>query len=152
MTRNEDGRDNSATKLDLNNQKQELAEASALIELSNMPEVVNTGVTTPPPACQETKRDPEYSACYEIQRGTEIAARKVGEGCGKYWSSTCSVTSLKKTFPIINWLPVYRLKTLKSDFIAGLTVGLTVIPQAMAYAALAGLELQVCVYRLSNRN
>lgn len=146
MTRKEDRRDNCAVKPDLDNQKQETAEESALIESGNMPEVINTGVSTPAPSGQDMKRGPELSVCFELQRGAEITAQKVGSGCGKYWANTCSVANLKKTLPIVNWLPNYRLKTLKCDFIAGLTVGLTVIPQAMAYAALAGLELQFGLY------
>ena len=36
-----------------------------------------------------------------------------------------------------------RLKELKGDLIAGLTLGLTVIPQSMAYAKIAELPTQV---------
>lgn len=42
-----------------------------------------------------------------------------------------------KYIPVLNWLPRYtRLKAV-SDLIAGITVGLTMIPQSMAYAVLA---------------
>lgn len=49
-------------------------------------------------------------------------------------------------FPIVKWLPKYRLDALQSDVIAGLTVGLTVIPQGLAYANIAGLEPQYGLY------
>lgn len=45
--------------------------------------------------------------------------------------------------PILQWAPNYTSKKLVSDIIAGFTVGLTVMPQALAYATLAGLEPQV---------
>lgn len=45
--------------------------------------------------------------------------------------------------PITQWAPKYNSKKLVSDVIAGFTVGLTVMPQALAYATLAGLEPQV---------
>ncbi|CAK8675131.1 sodium-independent sulfate anion transporter-like [Clavelina lepadiformis] len=83
---------------------------------------------------------------YQLRHGAEVASKKIGSGCTRYWSSTCSVDTVKQKLPIITWLPNYRLKTLKCDLIAGLTVGLTVIPQGMAYAALAGLELQYGLY------
>ena len=139
MPRSKDERDADAVTT---NEPNRCEQEFGLIQDSTMSGVINTGASSPPSPNGRTK----LSACYELKRGAEVAAQRVGQGCGKYWSSTCSVATLKKTFPIINWLPNYRLKTLKCDFIAGLTVGLTVIPQAMAYAALAGLELQVsCV-------
>lgn len=41
--------------------------------------------------------------------------------------------------PIVGWLPGYRRPDLAADLRAGATVGVLVIPQAMAYAALAGV-------------
>eukprot|EP00929_Paragymnodinium_shiwhaense_P075781 TRINITY_DN3878_c0_g2_i1.p1 TRINITY_DN3878_c0_g2~~TRINITY_DN3878_c0_g2_i1.p1 ORF type:complete len:908 (+),score=210.11 TRINITY_DN3878_c0_g2_i1:157-2880(+) len=41
--------------------------------------------------------------------------------------------------PIITWFPNMNRKTLISDCIAGLTVGVMVIPQSMSYASIAGL-------------
>lgn len=51
-----------------------------------------------------------------------------------------------KRLPITSWLPSYNSEKAVADFIAGITVGLTVIPQALAYATLAGLNPQVCTY------
>lgn len=50
---------------------------------------------------------------------------------------------LYKRIPILDWLPKYQRNFIVSDLVAGLTVGLTVIPQAIAYANVAGLPLQV---------
>ncbi|XP_068762668.1 sodium-independent sulfate anion transporter-like isoform X1 [Montipora capricornis] len=52
----------------------------------------------------------------------------------------------KKRFPITSWLPEYTLRTLQCDLIAGLTVGLMVVPQGLAYAQLAGLPQQYGLY------
>lgn len=49
----------------------------------------------------------------------------------------------KKRVPIVSWLPKYDADQAISDLIAGVTVGLTVMPQGLAYATLAGLEPQV---------
>lgn len=51
--------------------------------------------------------------------------------------------TIKQRIPIIEWLPKYRLMDALSDLVAGITVGLTLMPQAIAYAALAGLGPQV---------
>jgi len=48
-----------------------------------------------------------------------------------------------KRVPILAWLPKYNSEKFFSDIIAGITVGLTVMPQGLAYATLAGLEPQV---------
>lgn len=62
-------------------------------------------------------------------------------------SSNINCTKISKSyFPIITWLPKYQLNYLLSDVIAGLTVGLTVIPQALAYAQIAGLPIQYGLY------
>ncbi|XP_076234572.1 sodium-independent sulfate anion transporter [Calliopsis andreniformis] len=53
---------------------------------------------------------------------------------------------LKKRVPILKWLPLYKTKDALGDLVAGLTVGLTLIPQAIAYAGLAGLTPQYGLY------
>ncbi len=42
-------------------------------------------------------------------------------------------------FPLFAWIKSYDKITLKRDFTAGLTVGIMLIPQGMAYAMIAGL-------------
>ncbi|BFZ18036.1 hypothetical protein BsWGS_21076 [Bradybaena similaris] len=63
-----------------------------------------------------------------------------------YCSQTFTLRTVINTFPIVKWLPKYRFDTLQADFIAGLTVGLTVIPQGLAYAQVANLPPQYGLY------
>ncbi|XP_020560983.1 sodium-independent sulfate anion transporter [Oryzias latipes] len=60
--------------------------------------------------------------------------------------SCCSWNSLKTWLPILSWLPRYKVSYLQMDVLAGLTVGLTVVPQALAYAEVAGLPVQYGLY------
>lgn len=46
---------------------------------------------------------------------------------------------IKRLFPILSWLPNYKKGFLLGDLSAGLTVGVMLIPQSMAYAMIAGL-------------
>ena len=46
---------------------------------------------------------------------------------------------MKEYFPILEWLPNLSKKSIQNDFVAGLTVGIMLVPQGMAYALLAGL-------------
>jgi len=46
---------------------------------------------------------------------------------------------IKKHIPIIQWLPNYKRRWLKSDLFAGMTIGVILIPQGIAYAIIAGL-------------
>lgn len=46
---------------------------------------------------------------------------------------------LKQYIPITEWLPRYSGDDLRADLIAGITIGIVLIPQSMAYAMLAGL-------------
>ena len=41
---------------------------------------------------------------------------------------------LYKFFPFLIWLKEYEISFLRTDVIAGLTVAVVIIPQAMAYA------------------
>ncbi|TXN37390.1 solute carrier 26 family protein [Flagellimonas hymeniacidonis] len=46
---------------------------------------------------------------------------------------------LKRYFPIVSWITEYNRSFLLKDFTAGITVGVMLIPQGMAYALIAGL-------------
>ncbi|MGB0891269.1 MAG: SulP family inorganic anion transporter [Flavobacteriaceae bacterium] len=47
--------------------------------------------------------------------------------------------NIKKIIPILEWLPNYKASFFKGDLIAGITVGIILIPQGIAYALIAGL-------------
>lgn len=58
----------------------------------------------------------------------------VGEGGRNF----CEMTGfsfeklLKEKIPILKWLPLYKTKDALGDLVAGLTVGLTLIPQVFS--------------------
>ncbi|XP_068914147.1 sodium-independent sulfate anion transporter-like isoform X6 [Tenebrio molitor] len=64
----------------------------------------------------------------------------------KFWSKMKVEKFVKKRLPIICWLPHYTFSTLLHDLLAGLTVGVSEIPQAIAYALLAGLPPEYGLY------
>ncbi|GLB35321.1 putative STAS domain containing protein [Lyophyllum shimeji] len=49
-------------------------------------------------------------------------------------------------FPIFQWLPRYNLGWLTGDVIAGLTVGMVLVPQGMSYAQIATLPPEFGLY------
>ena len=49
------------------------------------------------------------------------------------------MNSIQHYFPILSWLKTYSPSFLKGDIAAGITVGIMLIPQGMAYAMIAGL-------------
>ncbi|CAH2106303.1 unnamed protein product [Euphydryas editha] len=51
-----------------------------------------------------------------------------------------------RVFPILKWSRSYNTSTGIGDLIAGITVALTLIPQSIAYASLAGFEPQYGLY------
>ncbi|KAF2866440.1 sulfate permease 2 [Massariosphaeria phaeospora] len=53
---------------------------------------------------------------------------------------------LRDLFPFLSWTRRYNLHWMMGDAIAGLTVGLVVVPQAMAYALLARLTPEYGLY------
>src|SRR5271154_555295 len=46
---------------------------------------------------------------------------------------------LREVLPILQWLPGYQRAWLRSDFFAGTTLAAYAVPNAVAYALLAGL-------------
>src|SRR5512136_2317711 len=55
---------------------------------------------------------------------------------------------LMRFLPILAWLPRYDRAWLTIDVIAGLTLWGMVVPEAMAYAGIAGLPPQAGLYTL----
>jgi len=53
---------------------------------------------------------------------------------------------IRDLFPISKWLPLYTPSNGLNDFIAGMAVGLTVIPQGLAYASIARLPAAMGLY------
>jgi SulP family sulfate permease len=49
------------------------------------------------------------------------------------------MSRLTQIFPLLDWLPTYDRSQLRGDLAAGLTVGVMLIPQGMAYAMIAGI-------------
>ena len=46
---------------------------------------------------------------------------------------------MQRIFPFLHWLPHYNKRWVAKDIVAGLTVGILLIPQGMAYAMIAGM-------------
>jgi len=61
-------------------------------------------------------------------------------------ASTVAPSGLAKYVSILGWLPGYPREWLRLDLVAGLTAAAVVIPQAMAYASIAGLPVEVGLY------
>lgn len=57
-----------------------------------------------------------------------------------------STMPLKQIFPIATWLPQYKWSLAISDGIAGVTLASFVLPESMAYAALAGVPAESGIY------
>ncbi|XP_034935647.1 sodium-independent sulfate anion transporter-like isoform X4 [Chelonus insularis] len=55
-------------------------------------------------------------------------------------------TYVKRRFPILDWIPKYKPSWLLQDTLAGITVGLTAIPQGIAYGVVAGLGPEYGLY------
>jgi solute carrier family 26 (sodium-independent sulfate anion transporter), member 11 len=55
---------------------------------------------------------------------------------------SASVQYAVEKFPIIGWLPKYNPRWIINDIIAGLTLGLMLIPQGLSYAKIATIPVQ----------
>eukprot|EP00578_Thalassiosira_sp_NH16_P015676 CAMPEP_0181107796 /NCGR_PEP_ID=MMETSP1071-20121207/17277_1 /TAXON_ID=35127 /ORGANISM="Thalassiosira sp., Strain NH16" /LENGTH=780 /DNA_ID=CAMNT_0023191335 /DNA_START=85 /DNA_END=2427 /DNA_ORIENTATION=+ len=76
-------------------------------------------------------------------------------GAGERWANNLKASCLHRTprqwlhtmLPMTKWLGTYKWKEyLQTDVMAGLTVGVMIVPQSMSYAKLAGLPVQFGLY------
>lgn len=67
-----------------------------------------------------------------------------------WWKKRKERILRKKTLlmrvPILQWLPNYSTNDFVADLVAGITIGITVIPQALAYATIGGLPPEYGLY------
>lgn len=56
--------------------------------------------------------------------------------------------ALRRLVPVLSWLPRYDRGWLRPDLVAGLTLWGLLVPEAMAYAGIAGLPAQTGLYTL----
>lgn len=92
--------------------------------------------------------DHRTSKCKSLEQLEENESN-IASRCSQYASSLCSMKTLKRRLPILKWLPRYSRNDALGDLIAGLTVGLTVIPQGLAYSGVVELPAQVSEVRTS---
>jgi sodium-independent sulfate anion transporter 11 len=72
--------------------------------------------------------------------------RRIKSWLGDYVHRCFTRKLLHKRIPILEWGPNYNVSWGIADLLAGITVGLTVIPQAIAYANIAGLPAEFGLY------
>ncbi|XP_075920739.1 sodium-independent sulfate anion transporter-like [Petromyzon marinus] len=78
--------------------------------------------------------------------GLARALGLAGTGLASVARCCCPPGRVRGLLPPLTWLPGYTLGSLRMDLVAGLTVGLTVVPQSLAYAQVAGLPAQYGLY------
>ncbi|XP_066903372.1 sodium-independent sulfate anion transporter [Halyomorpha halys] len=62
------------------------------------------------------------------------------------FKSICTVKNITRRLPFLQWMKTYNSEDAIGDLVAGVTVGLTVIPQSLAYANIAGLPAEYGLY------
>lgn len=114
-------------------------------QLANGRRMSYKSTSIPPLLCErKSGRLSNCSYTYDVKssRGYPSPRRWLVERAKR----SCTKKILYKRIPILSWLPEYNASAVVSDLVAGFTVGLTVIPQAIAYANVAGLPPQYGLY------
>lgn len=71
---------------------------------------------------------------------------KISTDEGK-WKSALK-KEIHKRIGFLRWVPTYSKLDAVSDMIAGVTLGLTIVPQSIAYASLARLPPEVIMKKV----
>ncbi|XP_033334588.2 epidermal stripes and patches isoform X1 [Megalopta genalis] len=82
---------------------------------------------------------------YAIEKKHSLLS-SVAQSTRRRLRSACTKKTIYKRLPILNWLPRYSSQDFVGDLVAGITVGLTVIPQSLAYANVANVPPQHGLY------
>ncbi|KAL2740604.1 prestin-like isoform X1, partial [Vespula squamosa] len=85
----------------------------------------------------------------ELHRTCKYAKpkRNLVEEMSKRWKKANPWKILKKSVPLISWLPEYNWKNnILGDIVAGITVAVMHIPQGMAYAILGNVPSIIGIY------
>jgi len=83
--------------------------------------------------------DEDHDDNYCCHECFDLWKDKAKEGAAKFNRKTQLISRAKYYIPILSWLSNYNLENLKSDMIAGLNVGLMIVPQSLAFAVLIGI-------------
>lgn len=98
-----------------------------------MEESIKVLETTPTPQCLLERR------VHQRQPTVSVLKSKLKQGV------TCSVPRVRSTlsgfFPVVRWLPKYKLREyVWGDVMSGVIIGIILVPQAIAYCLLAGVD------------
>ncbi|CAH1645252.1 unnamed protein product [Spodoptera littoralis] len=74
------------------------------------------------------------------EEGLPVSWRGAGDKAGG-WARLA-----RRRVPLLRWLPTYDRVSALADLVAGITLGLTLVPQSIAYASLANLPVQYGLY------
>ncbi|VDN00893.1 unnamed protein product [Thelazia callipaeda] len=77
---------------------------------------------------------------------TDSSLRKIFKQTKCRFFQCSFIDQIKKALPIVLWLPKVTTTDFVQDVLAGITVGIFSVPQAMAYAALANVNTVVGLY------
>ncbi|XP_068153257.1 sodium-independent sulfate anion transporter [Drosophila tropicalis] len=91
-------------------------------------------------------RTSKYKSMEQLEAIKQEKEASSSSCCTRYVKSICRKKTLKKRLPFLTWLPHYNRKDCIGDIMAGFTVGLTVIPQGLAYSGVVGLPPEYGLY------
>ncbi|XP_073844812.1 sodium-independent sulfate anion transporter isoform X2 [Musca autumnalis] len=92
------------------------------------------------------KEAKEDEATYPMKNDTDNTNGDVGVQIGQSYTKPKEKNILVRRLYILSWIGSYDREKAVSDLIAGITLGMTIIPQSIAYAALAGLSSEYGLY------
>ena len=78
--------------------------------------------------------------------GNPVAGVTVAKDLCEYLPALSASRNIARWIPALGWLRAYEPGWLQGDLVAGLTAAAVVVPQAMAYGAIAGLPLVAGLY------
>lgn len=83
------------------------------------------------------------SSTTDLLQGDKKKGLRISKVVSDWASRSFQRKNFVRKLPILNWLPEYQVSKLVADFIAGLTLGLTTIPQVLGVANVADMPPEV---------
>ncbi|XP_061393915.1 sodium-independent sulfate anion transporter [Musca vetustissima] len=89
---------------------------------------------------------PKGDEALPMKHDSDATNGDVGLQIGQNYTMPKQKNLLVRRFYILSWIGSYDREKAVADLIAGITLGMTIIPQSIAYAALAGLSSEYGLY------
>lgn len=127
-------------------------ERSWKVQRSNMNGDMGNGLRKTKSECEISIQRSTMDTSFIDKKYGALPTDTISNKAARYFKSCCEcsfsciLSFITSIFPVLSWLPKYKLEYVLPDIISGFTISILHIPQGMAYGILASVKAQNGLY------